>query len=297
MSDPSRSSGIVLHPASLPGRFGIGELGSEAQRWLESLSRMGQSIWHLHAEGTAFPLQIGSAGNPLLMSFDALRNDGVLQPADLAMLPAFNDERIDAEPVIEVRTAFLRLAARRFLGQSQASPLLRHAFERFCEAAASWLEDYALVAALRTAASLGEWSGSCDLATMTPETVERLRTEDFSHEIDEQKVLQFLFFRQWHRLRASAHELGIRLLVDAPEATDRIGDVIDDRDHIVSTMANDGWQGIESSWESGATNVLCPAQAMMEVTTPAAEWRFTWDQFTSEKQLRLRTLTAKFGRM
>lgn len=297
MSNPSRSSGIVLHPASLPGRFGMGEFGPEAHRWLECLSRMGQSIWHLHAEGTAFPVQIGSAGNPLLLSFDALRNDGVLQPSDLAMLPAFDDTRIDVAPVIEVRTAFLRLAARRFLGQANASPLLRHAFERFREAAEAWLDDHALVAALKTAAALGEWSGSCDLTTMSAETIARLRDEDFPHEIDEQKALQFLFFRQWHRLRAAAHDLGIRVLVDTPEGCERIGDAIDDRDQIVTASINDGWSGIESAWQSDAVNVLGSVEAMMEARAPAAEWRFTWDEFPPEKQLRLRTLTAKTNRL
>ena len=296
MTDLSRTSGIVLHPASLPGRFGVGELGPEAHRWLECLSRTGQSIWHLNVADSAFPVQIGSAGNPLLLSFDALRNDGVLQPSDLAMLPAFNDERIDAAPVIEVRTAFLRLAARRFLGQANASPLLHHAFERFCEAAVQWLDDHALSAALKTAADLEEWQGSCDLSTMDADTITRLRDE-FSHEIDEQRALQFLFFRQWHRLRASAHDLGIRVLVDADDATHRIGDVVEGRDQMITTDASAGWAGIEAAWHSESSIVLCPAQAMFENITPAGSWRFTWEQFTPEKQLRLRTLTAKTGRL
>jgi len=296
MSDPSRSSGIVLHPASLPGRFGMGELGAEAHRWLSTLSHMGQSIWHLHAADSPFPIQNGSAGNPLLLSFEALRNDGVLQPSDLTMLPTFNDERIDFAPVIEVRTAFLRLAARRFLGQANASPLLHHAFERFTEAAAQWLDDHALTTALKTSSDLGEWGGSCDLSTIDAETLVRLRDE-FSHEIDEQKALQFLFFRQWHRLRASAHDLGIRVLVDTHEAAERIGDVVEDRDQIVTTDLAAGWQGIEEGWHSTAINVLCPAQALFEGAPTATDWRLDWNDLTAEKQLRLRTLTAKTDRL
>lgn len=296
MSDHTRSSGIMLHPASLPGRFGIGEIGPEAQQWLEYLSRMGQSIWHLNDQSSPLPIQIGSAGNVLLLSFDALRNDGVLLPSDLALLPAFDKDRIDLPPVIEVRMAFLRLAARRFLGQANASPLLQHAFDRFCDAASRWLETHALSAALKVAKDLDEWKGATEAAMMPDALVTQLRKQ-FSHEIDEQKALQFLFFRQWHRLRASAHDLGIRVLVDTPEAADRIGDIIEDREKILATELSTGWEGIENGWRSESNTVLCPAQAVVDNTSPTATWRLSWDSLTSEKQLRLRTLTAKTDRL
>jgi 4-alpha-glucanotransferase len=79
-----RSSGILLHPTSLPGRFGIGELGPEADRWLERLAQMGQRHWQVLPLGpTGFgdsPYQTLStfAGNPLVISFDRLRDDGLV---------------------------------------------------------------------------------------------------------------------------------------------------------------------------------------------------------------------------
>src|SRR3569623_1701376 len=116
-----RSSGILLHPSSLPGRFGIGEIGPESHRWLEWLAATGQRLWQMLPLGpTGYgnsPYQSLSshAGNPLLLSLDALRNDGVLLPTDLAMLPAFSESHVEFGPTIEVRTAFLRLASRRFV--------------------------------------------------------------------------------------------------------------------------------------------------------------------------------------
>src|SRR6218665_1628602 len=97
----SRSSGILLHPTSLPGRFGIGEIGPEAHRWLDALHRMGQKIWQMLPLGPtgfgASPYQSNSsfAGNPLMISLDALCMDGVLNPHDLSMIPAFPTDKVN----------------------------------------------------------------------------------------------------------------------------------------------------------------------------------------------------------
>src|ERR1700760_3722686 len=90
-----RCSGILLHPTSLPGRFGIGELGPGAELWMESLHRMGQRVWQVLPLGATgygnSPYQSLSsfAGNPLMISFDALVRDGIVSPTDLQMLPEF----------------------------------------------------------------------------------------------------------------------------------------------------------------------------------------------------------------
>ena len=217
-----RSSGILAAPASLPGRFGIGEIGAESHRWLETLRMMGQRVWLMPPPGPLDAIRrpgcvlSAFAGDPLLVSFDSLRNDGALQPQDLAMVPAFRADRVETGPVREVRTAFLKLAARRFLTQCESSPLLRRAFDYFCEdEAVSWLDAHALftVFSEKHGPSWQAWPEA--LARREKEAL-AAATAEFSMEIEEQKVLQFFFHRQWIRLRAKAKELGILLTVDMP---------------------------------------------------------------------------------
>jgi hypothetical protein len=217
MSGLSRSSGVLLHPASLPGRFGMGELGHEAVRWLETLDRMGQHCWLLPAlhEASSF------AGQPLLLSFEALRMDGVLRPEDLALLPHFDHHCIAIGPVTEVRAAFLRLAARRCIDQAARSPLLRHSFDTFCDVEASWLDDWALFAALCQHCETNDWSRwPVPLAKRDPDAIAEAIVQHAA-EIEEHKALQFLYSRQWRRLRARAHALGIMLIGTLPALPER----------------------------------------------------------------------------
>ena len=217
-----RSSGILLHPTSLPGRFGIGEIGPEAHRWLETLVEMGQRLWQMLPLGpTGYgnsPYQSLSsfAANPLLISFDALRNDGALLPQDLALLPAFPAERVDFASVLEVRAAFLKLAARRFLTQCEASPLLRQALDVYSDREAAWLDDFALFMALKEENGQRAWTEwPKEQALREPAAMAEAMVR-LAPEIEEIKVLQFFFNRQWQRLRARAKELGIVLIGDIP---------------------------------------------------------------------------------
>lgn len=183
---------------------------------------MGQRLWQMLPLGpTGYgnsPYQSLStfAGNPLLLSLDLLRNDGVLLPQDLAMVPAFNAERVEFGPVIEVRTAFLRLAARRFITQCEASALLRKAFDWFCEREAFWLDDYALFMALKEEQGLRSWSEwPRELALREPEAMAAAMVR-LESQIGEHKVLQFFFDRQWRQLRQRAKAAGVYLIGDIP---------------------------------------------------------------------------------
>lgn len=217
-----RSSGILLHPTSLPGRFGIGEIGRGAELWLESLNRMGQTVWQVLPLGpTGYgnsPYQSLSsfAGNPLLISFDSLVRDGMLTPQDLALLPEFPDQYVAFGPVIEVRTAFLKLAARRFLTQCDASPLLQRAFEVFCTHESGWLDDWAMFAALKEAHNLKPWTEWPRDVALREEVAMAEVMSALEAEIADAKALQFMFHRQWNKLRLRAKELGIRIVGDIP---------------------------------------------------------------------------------
>jgi 4-alpha-glucanotransferase len=190
----------------------MGEIGPAAHEWLELMDRMGQRAWLLPAmhEGTLQAL------SPLIISFEMLRNDGVLLPDDLAMLPAFPDDHIAVGPATEVRSAFLRLAAGRFLAQAASSPLLRHAFDTFCQQESEWLRDASLHAALQQAHGGAPWhQWPWALVQREPAALNKMALE-LKSEIEEHNALQFLAHRQWQRLRAKAHDLGIQLIGTLP---------------------------------------------------------------------------------
>src|ERR1035441_8618618 len=136
MSFP-RSSGILLHPTSLPGAYGIGELGREAHRFADFLRDAGQRIWQVLPLGpTGYgdsPYQYFSAfaGNPLLISLDRLRDQGLLQVSDLNQAPTLPEDFVDYGPVIEFRMAALRRAAQVFFANGSRAD--RAVFDRFCE--------------------------------------------------------------------------------------------------------------------------------------------------------------------
>src|SRR6266702_8585272 len=123
-----RSSGVLLHPTSLPGPYGAGDLGPQAFSFIEFLAEAGQKIWQvlpLNPTGYAdSPYQCFSAfaGNPLLISLDLLAEQGLLSRADLAAAPAFPTSYVDYGAVITFRFAMLRRAAERFLATLELVP-------------------------------------------------------------------------------------------------------------------------------------------------------------------------------
>jgi 4-alpha-glucanotransferase len=156
-----RRSGILLHPTSLPGRFGIGDLGDAAYRFVDFLAASGQAYWQvLPLSPTGYadsPYQTLSAfaGNPMLISPQRLVEAGHLSESDLDAVPDFPDDRVDFGPVIYHKTRLLNHAFANFC--AQAPPTQRTAFARFCEAQAFWMDDFALFMALKEAHDLHPW--------------------------------------------------------------------------------------------------------------------------------------------
>jgi 4-alpha-glucanotransferase len=219
-----RLSGILLHPTSLPGPFGIGDLGGEAYRFVDFLAAAGQAYWQiLPLSPTGYgdsPYQGLSAlaGNPMLISPEKLVEDGHLTADDLQDRPEFPAGRVDFGPVIEYKTRLLNRAFQRFRRQAQAPQWAaqREAFDRFCAEQASWLEDLALFMALKTAHNLRAWpEWEEGAARRQPEALARWR-EDLADEIQNQKYRQWQFFRQWLAVKAHANRKGIRIIGDIP---------------------------------------------------------------------------------
>ena len=215
-----RASGILLHPTSLPGRFGIGELGAEAREFVDWLQSAGQSLWQvlpLHPTGYGdSPYQCFSAfaGNPLLISLEQLVKVGLLERNDLAGGPDFPAERVDYGAVIAWKMPLLRKAAQRF--GASASPRIRHDFDSFCRANAAWLDDFALFMALKDAHGGIAWTrwepslAQRDRAVLAA-VAKRLATHIAAH-----RFWQFEFERQWQELKAYALKCGIRIVGDVP---------------------------------------------------------------------------------
>ena len=216
----NRSAGILLHPTSLPGRFGIGEIGPEAHRWLERLAGMQQRLWQVLPLGpTGFgdsPYQTLStfAGNPLLISFDALRDDGLVDEARLGALPVMPTDHAAFGDVIGPRLTLLHEVAATF--PRRATPDLRDAFERFADEQRGWLDDYALFVSLKARFDGRAWTDwPADAATREPGVMAAARRE-LAEGIQHARVGQFLFHEHWSRVRSRAAALGVAIVGDLP---------------------------------------------------------------------------------
>jgi 4-alpha-glucanotransferase len=215
-----RASGILLHPTSLPGPHGIGELGPEATAFLDFLADTGQGVWQVLPLGpTGYgdsPYQCFSAfaGNPLLVSLDRLRDDGLLAEADLRGGSGFPEDRVDFGRVIQLKMPLLAKARAAF--DEKAAPSHRDGFEAFVEAHAAWLPDFALFMALKRAHDGTAWNTwDRALVNREPPALDRAR-RDLAREIRGAAFEQWLFFEQWGEVRRQARERGIRIMGDIP---------------------------------------------------------------------------------
>ncbi len=171
-------SGILLHPTSLPGRYGIGSMNQAAYEWVDFLHRTRQSIWQVLPLGpTGYgdsPYQSFSsfAGNPYLISLEDLVSEGLLDHSVLDEAPDFPEDRADFGAIYHWKRPVLRQAAARFV--ERAAPEQQEEFDRFCQENAEWLDDFALFMAskTRTTARPGP-SGRCRCATAAPPRLPR----------------------------------------------------------------------------------------------------------------------------
>ena len=215
-----RCSGILMHPSSLPGPYGIGDIGPQALRWLDFLEQAGCSLWQVLPLGpTGYgdsPYQCFSAfaGNPYLVSPQLLLDDGLLRPEDVADLPNFPVEVVDYGAVIPWKMAVLDRAYDRFL--TLVEEQIPSEFSEFCHRNSAWLEDFALFMALKDAHDGGPWNTWEEpLRDRQDEALNRARRE-LVEAVNRHRFRQFLFFRQWEALRRQARLKGIKLIGDAP---------------------------------------------------------------------------------
>lgn len=215
-----RSSGILLHPTSFPSRFGIGDLGLEAYRFVDFLAQSAQQLWQVLPVGptgygnSPYASYSAMAGNPLLISPDRLRDQGLITEEDFGNLPTFPNEKVDFEQVVQTKIPLLKRACDNF--KSKAMPLQQQEFAGFCEAKAYWLDDYALFMALKDTQSGASWhTWEPEIAQRQPEALQQ-SCQQLEAEIFYYKYVQFEFFSQWSELKKYANMRGLQIIGDIP---------------------------------------------------------------------------------
>ncbi|HJU76026.1 MAG TPA: 4-alpha-glucanotransferase, partial [Gemmatimonadaceae bacterium] len=197
-----RSAGILLHPTSLPGGCGIGELGPDAWRFLDFLSATGLTIWQM------LPLGPTGYGDSPYQSFSAFAGNPLLVHAPNDNHCAFPVDTVEFERVIPHKRDLLAERAGDFVHYAD--------YQKFVADNTEWLPDYALFMALKEAhggVSWTEWDPAA--AARDPEALERWR-ERLTRSVERYQVEQYLFFKQFGALRAECASRGIRLMGDLP---------------------------------------------------------------------------------
>jgi 4-alpha-glucanotransferase len=209
-----RAAGVLLHPTSLPGRYGIGDLGDELIVFLDWAASAGMRLWQvlpLNPPGygdSPYGCVSSFAGNPLLISPQRLLHDDLLEPEDVAEVPRFADERVELDVVAALKYDLLRRAWERFADDS--------ALDAFAREHRDWLDDYALFMSLKKhAGGAPWWKWERKLARREDAALKRARAEH-ADEIAFWKFVQFVFFRQWSEVREAASARGIRIIGDVP---------------------------------------------------------------------------------
>ncbi|HUB17285.1 MAG TPA: 4-alpha-glucanotransferase [Acidobacteriaceae bacterium] len=212
-----RSSGLLLHIASLPSSGGIGDLGPAAYAFADFLAASKQRLWQVLPLGptgygnSPYAALSAFAGNPLLISLEFLADRNWIPHDRLASLPARSGP-IDYEAVHTTKLPLLEEAARNFLHTHTPEDWSR--FDAYCTTNASWLNDWALYSVLRRRfenASWHDWPG--DVKHREPGALERLRIEH-GEELATSQLLQFAFDEQWRALREYCAARGIAFVGD-----------------------------------------------------------------------------------
>lgn len=214
-----RSSGILLHITSLPGKYGIGTMGREAFAFVDFLVAAGQKIWQIlplgHTGYGDSPYQCFSAfaGNPLLIDLERLVEQDLLTKAELPT-DSFSDDAVDFGQVFNYKFALLRKAYERFKVNNHEVRQLQ--FENFTKKNGFWLEDYAFFMALKNhfgGKAWSEWDKT--VKTREADALDRYR-QHLADDIGFYRFLQFVFYRQWQELKVYANLNDIKVIGDIP---------------------------------------------------------------------------------
>jgi 4-alpha-glucanotransferase len=217
--DTRRSAGALLHPTSLPGRYGVGDLGDELIAFLDWAQTAGLRIWQvlpLNPPGygnSPYGCHSSYAGNPLLISPQRLLQESLLPESALDKAPEFDNDDVDFPAVAEFKAGLLRQSWAHF--QKNATSDQRHLLDLF-EADNKWLDDWALYASLKEQHRGAAWTGWPTALAMRERVAMTAAKRDLADQIVFHKYVQFLFFRQWAAVRQAAAARKIQVMGDVP---------------------------------------------------------------------------------
>lgn len=215
-----RASGVLLHPTSIPTRYGIGDLGPRAYEFIDWIAGAGQRYWQVlplcPTDSGDSPYQSPSsfAGNPLLISPDLLAADGLATEEDLALATLSDMEyssRVNFAAASEKKMKLLESSIRALRALPASHPLQQE-FSHFCQEHMKWVENHAKFMALREANHGRPWQQWTEFVTGPDSAVKPELADRFVAAI----ILQFFFVRQWHRLRDYARQKNIKIIGDIP---------------------------------------------------------------------------------
>ena len=216
----TRTSGILLHPTSLPSPYGIGDLGKAAYDFIDFLEKAGQHLWQIlpltptgygnspYSSFSAF------AGQTLLISPEKLEKLGLLKEWELDTAPKNNEILVDYDKVSPWKTQILKLAFSRF--QVQEDKELQKEYKKFAKENAYWLDDYAIYMACKDMQDGKEWYNWEEKYRKATQKVKAELKKLLKEEIQYYCFIQFLFYKQWAELKAYANEKEIKIIGDMP---------------------------------------------------------------------------------
>lgn len=222
----NRYAGILVHPTSFPGDYGIGDLGSGAYKFVDFLEKSGLTLWQVLPLGhTGFgdsPYQPFSsfAGQPLIIAIDPLREAGLLYDEDFCDMPQWNPQKVEYGKVIEFKTGLLKKAFERYCDSDiedkfSTDEEFVEAFEQFKDEE-QWLDDYSLFMAVKDHFSGMPWYMWENSIKKPTEKQKKDWMEKLSHTVEYFRFIQFLFHKQWFELKEYANEKGIKIIGDIP---------------------------------------------------------------------------------
>lgn len=213
----NRGAGILLHPTSLPSKYGIGDMGKGAYDFVNFLVKGRQCIWQvlpLNPVGLGYsPYQSPSAfaGNPMLLSLGKLVTDGLLTSREAKPSEEAGGQKVDFAKAWSFKEKCLRMAYKRFAARSTSNE-----YKEFCVKHAKWLDDYALFMALKRQFGSASWNTwEEDLVKRDPAVLNRY-SKMLVSEICYQKFVQYEFFKQWGALKRYANQRGVKIIGDMP---------------------------------------------------------------------------------
>ncbi|MBK5201018.1 MAG: 4-alpha-glucanotransferase [Spirochaetaceae bacterium] len=218
MLNNKRSSGILFHITSLPGKYGIGDFGNEAYSFVDQLEKTGVKLWQTLPLGptgygnSPYSSRSTFAGNELLISLDKLINDKYLSSKDIKNIPEFSPKKVDFNKVEQWKKPLLFIAAKNFIKVNKE----KIEYKKFVENN-KWLDDYCLFISIYDEYNDSRWDSVWD-EKLKNRDEKALELKRLAHKdkIEYYSVLQYLFFKQWFSLKTYANKKDIKIIGDIP---------------------------------------------------------------------------------